>query len=105
MTDYIYVYDGGSADGTWEIVKKLNHSGIIPWKQDAKVFREALRADVFNEFRHRSSKGDWWLQLNVDEFPRHFFPCAQGAGPCLGIMAEYVLTEKDIAAIDFPLPF
>lgn len=61
--DYIYVYDGGSTDGTWESVKKLNHSRIIPWKQDAKVFREELRAEVFNEFRHQSSKGDCWLQL------------------------------------------
>ena len=108
--DYIYVYDGGSTDGTWEIVKKLNHSGIIPWKQDAKVFREGLRAEVFNEFRHQSSKGDWWLQLNVDEFyignPKAFFSrVPRGQDLVWGIMAEYVLTEKDVAAIDFSLPF
>ena len=66
--DYIYVYDGGSTDGTWESLKELNHPGIIPWKQDPKVFREGLRAEVFNKFRHQSSKGDWWLQLNIDEF-------------------------------------
>ena len=108
--DYIYVYDGGSTDGTWESVKKLNHSGIIPWKQDAKVFREGLRAEVFNEFRHQSSKGDWWLQLNADEFyvdnPRAFF-CRMPSGEDLawGIMEEYVLTDKDIATIDFSLPF
>ena len=71
------MYDGGSTDGMWESVKKLNHAGIIPCKQDAKVFREGLRVDVFNEFRHHSSKGDWWLQLNVDEFyvgnPKAFY--------------------------------
>jgi glycosyltransferase involved in cell wall biosynthesis len=27
--DYIYVYDNGSSDGTWEIVKKLDSSRLI----------------------------------------------------------------------------
>ncbi len=105
--DHIYVYDGGSTDGTWESVKKLNHPRIIPWKQDAKVFREGLRAEVFNAFRHQSSKGDWWLQLNADEFyvgnPKAFFSRVQDL--VWGIMAEYVLTEKEISGIDFSLPF
>lgn len=108
--DYIYVYDGGSTDGTWEAVNKLNHPGIIPWKQDPKVFRDGLRAEVFNEFRHQSSKGDWWLQLNADEFyvgnPRAFFSrVPRGQDLVWGIMAEYVLTERDVASIDFSLPF
>jgi hypothetical protein len=108
--DYIYVYDGGSTDGTWESVKKLNHSGIILWKQDTKVFKEGLRAEVFNEFRHRPAKGDWSLQLNVDEFyvgnPKAFFSrVPRGQHLVWSIMADYVLTEKEIAAIDFSLPF
>lgn len=70
--DYIYVYDGGSTDGTWEAVNKLNHSGIIPWKQDPKVFRDGLRAEVFNEFRHQSSKGGWWLQLNDELMAKRY---------------------------------
>lgn len=53
------MYDGGGTDGMWESVKKLNDAGIIPRKQDAKVFREGLQAEVFTEFRHHSSKGDW----------------------------------------------
>jgi glycosyltransferase involved in cell wall biosynthesis len=108
--DYIYVYDGGSTDGTWESVKKLNHPGIIPWKQDAKVFSEGLRAEVFNAFRYQSSKGDWWLQLNADEFyvgnPKAFFSrVPSGEDLVWGIMAEYVLTDEDITTIDFSLPF
>jgi Glycosyl transferase family 2 len=108
--DYIYVYDGGSTDGTWESVKKLNHPGIVPWKQDTKVFREGLRAEVFNEFRHQSAKGDWWLQLNADEFyvgnPRTFFSqVPKGQDFVWGIMVEYVLTERDVANIDFALAF
>src|SRR5277367_5352236 len=46
--DFIYVYDGGSTDGTWEVVRSLNHPRIIPWKQDGKVFKEGLQAEVFN---------------------------------------------------------
>lgn len=108
--DSIYVYDGGSTDGTWEIVRSLNHPHIIPWKQDGKVFKEGLRAEVFNKFRHLSSNGDWWFQLNADEFylesPRTFLarvPKEQNF--VWGTMVEYVLTEKDIAVIDFFQPF
>ena len=35
---------------------------------DAKVFSEVLRVQIFNEVRYHWSKGDWWLQLNIDEF-------------------------------------
>jgi hypothetical protein len=108
--DYIYVYDTGSTDGTWESVKKLNHPRIIPWKQEAKAFRDGLRAEVFNEFRHQSSKGDWWLRLDVDEFyienPRTFFSRVPRRHDFVwGIVVDYVLTEKEVAAIDFSLPF
>lgn len=108
--DFIYVYDGESTDSTWEIVKSLASDRIVPWKQDGKVFKEGLRAEVFNEFRHLASEGDWWLQLNVDEFydddPREFF--AQVPNWCdfvWGISVEYFITDKDIEAIDFTRPF
>ena len=108
--DYIYVYDGGSTDGTWEAVRKLTHPGIIPWKQDGKLFREGLRAEVFNEFQHQSSTGDWWVQLNVDEFyvgnPRAFFSrVPRRENLVWGIMVEYVITDKDVDEIDFSLAF
>lgn len=108
--DYIYVYDGQSTDGTWEIVKSLNNPRIIPWKQDGKVFKEGLRSEVFNEFRHLSSEGDWWLQLNVDEFypenPRAFFErVPSGHNFVWGTTVEYYLTEKDTQELDFSKPF
>ncbi len=108
--DYIYVYDGGSTDGTWEAVKKISNPKIIAWKQDGKVFKEGLRAEVFNEFRHLSEEGDWWFQLNVDEFypesPRKFLARVPvGEDFVWGIMVEYVITDKDMETIDFSLPF
>jgi Glycosyl transferase family 2 len=105
--DYIYVYDGASTDATWEIVKSLKSSTIIPWKQDGKVFREGLRAEVFNAFRDLSAEGDWWLQLNVDEFYNNLrgtlsrIPAA--ASFVWGIPIEYYITWKDLDNLDFSL--
>lgn len=108
--DHIYVYDGNSTDGTWEVVCGLNNPRIIPWKQDGKVFREGLRAEVFNAFRHQSAPGDWWFQLNVDEFypedPRQFLSrVPKGQDFVWGTMVEYALTEKDVDVVDFSKPF
>ena len=50
------------------------------------------------------------MQLNADEFyvgnPRAFFSrVPRGQDLVWGIMAEYVLTERDVASIDFSMPF
>jgi hypothetical protein len=108
--DHIYVFDGSSTDGTWEVVRSLRNPRIVPWKQDGKLFKEGLRAEVFNEFRHLSREGDWWLRLDVDEFypedPRIFFSrVPKGRNFVWGTNVEYYLTEKDLAEIDFIQPF
>jgi Glycosyl transferase family 2 len=107
--DYIYVYDGASTDATWEIVKSLACDKIIPWRQDGKVFGEGLRAEVFDAFRHLSAEGDWWLQLNVDEFhlPSIRYILSQipkGNDFVWGIPIEYYITWNDLASIDFSMP-
>jgi glycosyltransferase involved in cell wall biosynthesis len=68
--DYIYVFDNGSDDGTWELVKELatQHQQIVPYKQDDVVFSSALRADIFNAFRSNADSQDWWCRLDADEF-------------------------------------
>jgi len=88
----------------------MRNPRIIPWKQDSKVFREGLRAEVFNEFRHQSAEGDWWFQLNVDEFypesPKSFLARVPVRHDFVwGKMAEYVITERDMAFMDFSRPF
>lgn len=107
--DFIYVYDGASTDATWDIVKSLKSEKIIPWKQDGKVFKEGLRAEVFEAFRHKANSGDWWLQLNVDEFypdsPRQFFyEVPRGSDFVWGINIEYYITDEDLEYIDFTQP-
>lgn len=108
--DYVYVYDGLSTDKTWDVIKSLNNPRIVPWKQDGKVFSEGLRAEIFNEFRHLSQEGDWWLQLNADEFydqdPREFFAAVPHCEDFVwGINMEYKITEKDLKTLDFSTSF
>jgi hypothetical protein len=68
--DHIYVFDNGSDDGTWEMVKALaqRHLQIVPYKQDDVLFSSALRADIFNAFRANAGPQDWWCRLDADEF-------------------------------------
>ena len=109
-SDCIYVYDGQSTDRTWEIVKGMKHPAIIPWKQDGKVFQEWLRAEVFNEFKSNAAVGDWWGQLNVDEYyidpPKTFLG---GVNPRHHVVwanvVQYYITPEDLTAIDFSRPW
>lgn len=103
--DHIYVFDNGSTDGTWEKVQALAkaHPGIVAFKQDAVPFRDALRADIFNAFRHNASEGDWWCRFDSDEIyidnPRIFLskiPARYGAVSSASF--NYYFTEKDAAA-------
>jgi glycosyltransferase involved in cell wall biosynthesis len=68
--DHIYVFDNGSNDGTWELVKKLakQHLQIVPYKQDSVIFGDSLRAEIFNAFRSNAGSQDWWCRLDADEF-------------------------------------
>jgi glycosyltransferase involved in cell wall biosynthesis len=68
--DYIYVFDNGSDDGSWELVKELatKHMQIVPYKQDDVIYSNGLRADIFNAFRSNAGARDWWCRLDVDEF-------------------------------------
>lgn len=108
-SDYIYVYDNGSSDGTWERIQQLKSDKIIPWKQDGKPFKEALRGEVFNEFRSRAQEGDWWCRLDSDEFyvqsPKEFLSQVQPSCHVVwGIAVEYYLTQEDLASLDFSQP-
>lgn len=108
-SDYIYVYDGASTDGTWEKVLAMQNDSIIPWKQDGKVFQESLRGEVFTAFKHQAKPGDWWCHLDADEFyiqsPRHFLANVK---PYIHVVwgntIEYYLTHEDAETIDFDRP-
>lgn len=108
-SDRIIVYDGESEDGTWEKVVAMRNHKIIPWKREDKVFREGLRAEAFNEFRHESREGDWWCRLDADEFyvvsPKEFLAQVQPPDHVVwGIALEYSITEDDLGRLDFSRP-
>jgi glycosyltransferase involved in cell wall biosynthesis len=108
-SDYIYIYDNGSTDGTWEKVQSLRSDRIIPWKQDDKCFQESLRGEVFNEFKHKAKPDDWWCRLDADEFyvqsPRDFLSKVHPLNHVVwGISIEYYLDQSDVETLNFAQP-
>ncbi len=108
-SDKIYVYDNGSTDGTWEIVRALANDQIVPWRQEDIPFSNDLRNRVYNEFEGRSSADDWWCRLDADEFyaadPRAWLPRVEPPYHVLwGLAVEYFLTWADVREIDFSAP-
>jgi hypothetical protein len=68
--DYVYVFDNGSNDRTWELVHELakRYLQIVPYKQDDTLYSNGLRAEIFNAFRSNAGPLDWWCALDADEF-------------------------------------
>lgn len=102
-SDKIIVYDGESTDGTWEKVKSMANDIVIPWKSEAKTFRESLRQEAFEANRNLFSEGDWYCQLNADEIfidnPKEFLNSTPNKYHVVwGLPIEYYITEKDIEA-------
>jgi len=107
-SDKIFVYDNKSTDNTWDKVVALSKKNkkVIPWKQDDKPFRESLRAEAFNEFRHLANEGDWWCRLDADEFyvkdPKSFLADVNlRYSVVYGVAIEYYLTNKDLEILNF----
>jgi Glycosyl transferase family 2 len=103
-SDFIYVYDNGSTDGTWEKVLDLaiDYEQIIPYKQDSQPFADSLRSEPFNHYRTNSSAGDWWCRLDADEIyidnPREFLSkIPKKYDVVWSASFEYYFTDKDLA--------
>ena len=107
--DKIFVYDNGSTDNTWAIVNKLAEENpkIVPYKSEAKPFRDGLRAEVFNEYRGLASAGDWWcIRCDPDEFyiddPRVFLPkVSKWYQVVHSLHYEYQLCKEDLLKLDY----
>lgn len=73
--DAIYVFDTGSVDDTWEIVRELSgrDKRVVPLRKDAVYFSEnRLRGWLFHQARQKMKTGDWFLRVDADEF--HHIP-------------------------------
>ncbi|HIK07288.1 MAG TPA: glycosyltransferase family 2 protein [Trichormus sp. M33_DOE_039] len=102
-SDFIYVLDNGSTDGTWEKVLTLSqeYQQIIPYKQDNCAHHQALGADVFHHYLANSLPGDWWCRLDADEIyiddPRHFLAeIPQQYQAVWAASFQYFFTDKDL---------
>ncbi|MEI9962768.1 MAG: glycosyltransferase family 2 protein [Limisphaerales bacterium] len=74
--DGIYVFDTGSVDETWEIVRDFatKDKRVVPLKKDPVFFSETrLRGWLFHQARRQMRTGDWFLRVDADEF-HHILP-------------------------------
>src|SRR4030095_3718688 len=102
--DRIFVFDNGSSDATWDIVREFGgkEARVVPFKRDAKPFDDALRAEIFNAYRKEAAPGDWWCRLDADEFyvddPREFLgKVSPGNHVVWGAWLQYFLTEEALS--------
>lgn len=105
--DKIFVYDNGSTDGTWEKVLAMQNDIITPWRQDYVPFRESCRWEIYRDYKHLASEGDWWcLRLDADEFygddPRVFLAAVSSKYHFVCTRTiQFQLTHEDVAEYDF----
>jgi hypothetical protein len=103
-SDFIYIYDNGSTDGTWEKIVDLSRTvpQIAALRQDDMPYSKGLWLEPFNSLRTRSSAGDWWCKLDADEIyidsPRQFLANVPEPFDVVWTASfQYYLTEIDIA--------
>jgi len=103
--DFVYVYDNGSTDGTWEIAREWaarEPERVLLFRSDGKPFGDGLRGEVFNHYRGKAERGDWWCRADVDEFyavnPREFLASVPRHHHVVwAAHIQYLFTEVDLA--------
>jgi glycosyltransferase involved in cell wall biosynthesis len=97
----IYVFDTGSTDDSWEQVKKVENSVVVPFRREKVPFYDGLRAQVFNAVRNQCELGDWFFILDADEFlaqdPTRAIRIAEqeGAEQINTLQYNFYFTDKD----------
>ena len=101
--DFIYVYDNGSVDGTWDIVQDLarRHACILPVRRSDAPYTQLLRAEILGEFAERLRPGDWWCKLDADEIyidrPRTFLERVPPEFDVIyGSSFQFYFTDRDL---------
>lgn len=81
--DRIWVWDLGSADGTWDVLDSLRSPKIEPSLREIP-YSSSLRGRIFNEVRDQIEDGSWLYILDADEFlvgdPRPVLARAEESG-------------------------
>lgn len=74
--DEVYVFDTGSVDNAWEIVREFasRDKRVVPMRKEPVFFSEPrLRGYMFHVARQKMREGDWFLRIDADEF-HHITP-------------------------------
>jgi hypothetical protein len=74
--DEVYVFDTGSVDNAWEIVRDFasRDKRVVPMRKEPVFFSEPrLRGYMFHVARQKMREGDWFLRIDADEF-HHITP-------------------------------
>ena len=68
-SEKIFVFDNGSADGTWDTLNEFSreHRDVVIVGHDDRKFTEELRAEIFERNKGVAAYGDWWCRLDADE--------------------------------------
>ena len=100
--DHIYVFDNGSADGTWEIVQGIARDNPR-WCRSRPIPSRSPTPSATRScatYRSHARAGDWWAILDADEFyiddPRAFL--AQVPGRVRAVWPQiysYLFTDID----------
>ncbi len=101
--DRIFVFDNGSSDGTWNLVRQLasREPRIVPFQSAEVPFRNSLRRDTFTHFRPECRAGDWWCKLDADEIylddPRAFLAAVPaGEHVVWAASFQFYFTDDDV---------
>jgi glycosyltransferase involved in cell wall biosynthesis len=101
--DFVYVFDTGSTDETWERVKELarRQPSVIPLRYETRAFSDSLRAEIFSAFRKQAAPSDWWCRLDADEVyiddPKVFLRAVPHRHHVVfSASCQFYLTEKEL---------
>ena len=82
--DAVYVFDCGSVDLSWEIVRHFaaKDKRVVPLTKASVFFSDKrVRGWLFHQARRWMREGDWFLRVDADEF--HHVPPPEFVRTCL----------------------
>ena len=104
FSEKIWVWDLGSVDETWEILKGLESPQISVTQQRGITFTKEIRMRMLDAVRSEIPSGAWLYRLDADEFmvgdPRPTLAAAGSADLVRAWQLHFYPTEEDIKRME-----